>query len=199
MITQHAGHFGAIWELTDMASGLVIDLGGTGRPLPQASIVVDLNKPDSPARWIKADLNDPECSAEFSDKQFDWVWCNHTLEDICDPIGLLRVITRIGKRAMIGTPHWTYEVGVRLDDPARWEAISGFPHHRWLVGINKHTGVYEFMAKLCWFVKSEYEFTQPNLNIEWDGGDFEFAEISNIYPGNSRKSELISWLEERWL
>ena len=198
MITQLAGHTGAIWDLTDKVSGSAIDLGGTGRPLPQAGIVVDLDRPDSSARWIKADLNDPEWSAEFSDGQFDWVWCNHTLEDIRDPIGLLRVITRIGKRALIGTPHWTYECGVR-NDRSDWEAISGFPHHRWLVGINKDTGVYEFMAKQCWFVKSDYEYTIPNLNVEWDGGDFSFQEITNLYPGHMKKSELLAWLEGRWL
>lgn len=214
MITQLAGHSGAMWEIVgekerELGNALVIDLGGGQGGWGRADWLVDLKSYDKregvhgPERftrdtWIQADLNDYEWADRFPDKQFDLVFCNHTLEDIRDPIGLLKVITRIGKRALIGTPHWSFEVGVRWERDD-WEAISGFPHHRWLVGINKRTGAYEFMAKLCWFVKSDYEVTQPNFNIEWDGGDFEFADISYWYPGNSKKAELVAWLEDRWL
>lgn len=198
MITQLPGHAGAIWECANKPSGLVIDLGGGDRPLPQTSVVVDLRKPDCGAEWIQADLCDWDWSKHFPDKHFDWAWCNHTLEDIRDPIGLLRAIVRISRQAVIGTPHWTYECGIRAERDD-WEAISGWPHHRWLVGINARTGAYEFQAKQCWFVKSDYQESQPNLNIEWDGGEFQFAEISNEYPGQMKRSELIRWLEDRWL
>ncbi len=213
MIKLYPTHKGAIWEVVSQMvfpdSDLIIDLGGGIATLGRANYIVDLKSYQErggargepcfdESTWIQADLNDPEWSERFPDKYFDLVWCNHTLEDIRDPIGLLRTITRIGKRSLIGAPHWTYETHI-VSHSKDWEMISGWPHHRWLVGINKATNVLEFMAKLNWLVAGETETEDYNLNIEWDGGDFQFAEITNIYPGNMIRTELIEWLRERWL
>ena len=200
MMRQMKGYSGAIWDIVEGMTPIqpAIDLGGDDRTLPFATHIVAYRQPQISATYISHDLCDWRWADQFSDKQFKFVFCNHTLEDVRDPIGVLRVATRIAEKGMFGTPHWSYEFGVRgeRDD---WEAISGFPHHRWFVGINSQTGVYEFMAKQCWFVKGEYEFPMPNLNIEWDGGDFEFREITNEYPKRMLRADLVSWLEERWM
>lgn len=53
--------------------------------------------------WIQRDI----CSHEvfpFRDKQFDFVICSHTLEDIRDPIWVCQEMNRMGKRGYIETP-----------------------------------------------------------------------------------------------
>ena len=144
------------------------------------------------------DINDLEWSKRYADKFFDGIWSNHTLEDIRDPIGVLREAKRIAKRGMFGTPHWTCELTV-MDNRDDWEHICGWPHHKWLVGINKSTGAYEFFPKLSWVVADNaYEKSQQNLNIEWDGEDFVFQDIHMAYPGTSKRVDLVRWLDDRW-
>lgn len=200
MINLLSGDSGYIWDWLSQqqVEQPVIDLGGGQRTYDKASVVVDLLKPDGDAQWVQADLCDTDWALMFKDKAFGFVLCNHTLEDIRDPIGVLKMATKIARRGAFGTPHWTYEAGIR-GEREDWEKVSGYPHHRWLVGVNRETGAYEFMAKQCWFVQGEYEYSTPNLNLEWDGGEFPYAEITNLYPGRMKRDDLLRWLEGRWL
>lgn len=97
---------------------LVLDIGGWTRPLARADYVLDYNSyetrgkmgyiGDGPERfnkdtWIVHDI----CSHKpfpFKDKQFDFVFCSHTLEDVKDPMWVCSEIIRIGKRGYIETP-----------------------------------------------------------------------------------------------
>lgn len=136
-------------------SDLVLDIGGWGQPFNRANYVIDImpyetrgifgyRGGDEPyfkkETWIQRDI----CSREpfpFRDKQFDFVICSHTLEDIRDPIWVCQEMNRIGKRGYIETPSRLTESSYGVESPKE----SGYWHHRWLIEAENNELV--FMAK----------------------------------------------------
>lgn len=193
------GEAGAIQRFWDRMSGSVLDLGGGQQPIPMATAIVDfVTRPQTNAELIWGDLCDEELYRSLSGRMFDWVYCNHVLEDLYDPFIVLRNIQKIAKHALIGVPHWTREVTVQ-GDRADWEHICGWPHHFWLVGINRQTKVLEFFPKQCWLVYGERPYVTPNINLEWSGGELPYQNIYHEYLGHMKRNDLITWLENRWL
>jgi hypothetical protein len=125
---------------------LVLDVGGGANPLPRADWVIDIlayedrglygDSPD-PARerfssdtWVCRDI----CAREpwpFADKQFDFVVCSHTLEDVRDPIAVCDELTRVGKAGYIEVPSRLEEQSYGFQGP--W---AGWGHHRWLIDVD---------------------------------------------------------------
>ena len=199
MITLLDSEVGAIRKYSDRLSGKIIDLGGGATTFENATTVVDLNECErQDVRLVRGDLCAPNTYAQFQDKEFDGAWCNHTLEDLYDPFIVLRQIQRIAKRGLIGVPHWTREITVQ-DVRSDWEHICGWPHHFWLVGINRETGVLEFYPKQSWLVYGERPWTTANINLEWDGGELPYKNIYHEYNDLMRRDRLVAWLESRWL
>jgi len=139
---------------------LVLDVGGGARPLSRANYILDFmpwsfgahnnngfllndvwpNPYFSEDSWIQQDI----CAREkwpFNDKQFDFVLCRHTLEDIRDPIWVCQEIMRVGKAGYIETPSRLYE---SLPGIERGR-YCGYSHHHWLCEITDE-GI-EFMFK----------------------------------------------------
>ena len=131
---------------------LVLDVGGWACPFNRADYILDAEPfetrgfyakhPSSgmpafqgpkeerftQATWIQRDI----CSQEpwpFHDKQFDWCICSHVLEDIRDPLGVCREMSRVAKRGYIETPSRMWETCRGCED----ESIAGLAHHRWLI------------------------------------------------------------------
>lgn len=199
MITLLSGEVGAIWNFQDRLSGRVIDLGGGMEAVGAAEVVVDITYVPEGKRLVKGNLCDPKVYQQFSDKEFDWVWCNHTLEDLYDPFIVLENMQRIAKHGLIGTPHWTREITTQ-SNREDWERVSGWPHHFWYIGINRSDGYLEFFPKLAWAgVAGDREYVTANLNFEWDGGDLPYRNCHLEYHGNSLRAELVMWLEQRWM
>src|SRR5687767_7520530 len=79
--------------------------------------------------WVQRDI----CAREpwpFSDKQFDFVVCSHTLEDIRDPLWVCSELRRVARAGYI-------EVPSRLEEQT-WGVqgnFVGWTHHRWLIDV----------------------------------------------------------------
>jgi len=124
-------------------SDLVLDIGAWAQPFNRANYVLDFMPYETRGlfgsrggereyftkeTWICQDI----CSRQpfpFQDKQFDFVICSHTLEDVRDPIWICSEINRIGKRGYIETPSRLTESSFGVESKKR----SGYWHHRWLV------------------------------------------------------------------
>lgn len=126
----------------------VLDVGGWAAPLNRADWVLDLMPYETrgvlppgsfgpgPERfsketWVQMDM----CSRDpwpFEDDEFDFVFCVQTLEDVRDPIGVCREISRVGKRGYIEVPSILDELtwGVPTASGGPW---CGHMHHRWLI------------------------------------------------------------------
>lgn len=121
---------------------VVLDIGGWGRPLTRADWVLDLEPYETrgvlgrdgplPERfssdtWVQRDICDRE-PYPFEAKQFDFVVCSHTLEDVRDPIFVCHEMMRIAKAGYIEVPSRLEEQSYGFQGP--W---AGWSHHRWLI------------------------------------------------------------------
>lgn len=124
---------------------VVLDVGGWGAPLHRADHVLDVRPhatrgalgysygsgPErfNEDRWHIADI----CARDpwpFEDKQFDFATCVLTLEDIRDPIGVCRELSRVAKAGYVEVP----TVEAELIYNVEWQGpFLGHEHHRWLI------------------------------------------------------------------
>ena len=90
--------------------------------------------------WVQWDL----CSHEpwpFKDKQFDFVLCKQTLEDLRDPMWVCEEMMRVGKSGFIEVPSRIVESTPGIER----SRYCGYSHHHWLCEITD--GGIEFLFK----------------------------------------------------
>ena len=197
-----------LWEWVeeqDWLDGNIIDLGGGQTPIGVANTVVDVKRPPGwRANYIDADLNNINWMDEgHFDEKFDVAWCNHLIEDIRWPGPLLCDIHRITNKLILGTPHFTRELETVWHDKPGWESTqAGFPHHKWLIGINRETGLLEAYAKMSWIVRDDsFPNVRRNLNMIFEGDalrDLIITDITRLYPNQMLRADLAKWLMDRW-
>jgi hypothetical protein len=128
----------------------VIDVGGGAQVFPRANAVIDLvpytereyseaikDRAESFSQddWYVGDICSSEVWKNFSDKEFDFVVCSHTLEDVRDPIFVCEQLIRVAKAGYIEVPSRFREcLKTGADEP-----ISGWEHHRWVIDIDGGT------------------------------------------------------------
>ena len=87
------------------------------------------------------DINMASSFAGFRDKQFDFVSCTHTLEDIRDPLVSLSAMQRIAKAGFIAVPNRHTELSnLQMFSPFGSPSSVGghhlgFAHHRWIFHV----------------------------------------------------------------
>jgi Methyltransferase domain len=134
---------------------LVLDVGGGARPFPRADWVIDalpyagrgqLGSDGDRAgerfradTWVQRDVCE-RAPWPFSDRQFDFVVCSHTLEDVRDPVWVCAELQRVSAAGYIEVPALREELTYGIQGP--W---VGWGHHRWLVIVD--TDRIEFVFK----------------------------------------------------
>jgi len=144
-----------VLDLPDDA--LVLDVGGWAKPLPRADWVLDLlpyetrglygeesSEPErfSAATWVQRDICDRD-PWPFADDQFDFAVCSHTLEDVRDPVGACRELSRVAKAGYVEVPAPVEELtwGVH----GEW---VGWTHHHWICELHEDELVFTFKPHL---------------------------------------------------
>ena len=134
--------------------GLLLDVGGWAKPLARADWVIDLEPYETrglygrdgegPERfgadtWVRRDLCD-RTPWPFTDGQFDFAVCSHTLEDLRDPVWVCSELERVARAGYVEVPALVEELtwGVQ----GEW---VGWTHHRWL--CEPEAGGLAFVAK----------------------------------------------------
>jgi SAM-dependent methyltransferase len=156
-----------------------LDVGGWYLPLNAATHVLDILPYATRGRPLDPE-NAPRFSAEtwflhdacvppwpFPDKFFDFSFCSHLLEDVRDPLAVVRELTRVAKAGYVETPSREREIFAK----GRWAALAarcgrppevGFYHHRWFVEAQATHLV--FTAKTCELERDPaYYLTRSNL------------------------------------
>jgi hypothetical protein len=126
---------------------VVLDVGAWGAPLHRADHVLDIRPYETrgvlgsfgpgPERftkdtWHLADICD-RTPWPFEDDQFDFVVCVTTLEDIRDPIGVCRELSRIAKAGYVEVPTVEAELIYNVEGQG---AFLGHEHHRWFCDLD---------------------------------------------------------------
>lgn len=141
----------------DKPSLKVLDVGAAADPWLGDLITdaLDFFRVDRGSLGIRShvgDINKSSSFENFADKQFDFVSCTHTLEDVRDPEVAIREMQRIGKAGFISVPNRHTELSnLRKYRPfgkpwARGGYHLGFAHHRWVFHLRK-PGKLEAVAK----------------------------------------------------
>lgn len=161
----------------------VLDIGGAEEVFPRANVVLDIvpyegRQPGmlrdeaehfTADSWFVTDICSPDIWSRFGDKEFDFVICSHTLEDIRDPISVCREMNRVAKRGYIECPS-------RLRECTREDATrraSGWPHHRWIVDFD--SGYLIFTDKGLW--AHEFNYAGPRRNLCLSDYRFQFIAV----------------------
>jgi ubiquinone/menaquinone biosynthesis C-methylase UbiE len=133
-------------EQSIKAEDKVLDVGSWWKPLNRANVVIDIlpyatrggggsigqrKEYFTPKTWIQFDI----CSGKwpFKDKEFDFIHCGQTLEDVKDPLFVCKEMMRVGKRGVITTPTIWIECQKGIDAYPESVFYRGFDKHRWLV------------------------------------------------------------------
>ena len=134
----------------------VLEIGPGLAPFPRANVSVDL-KDFGKVHTERMDLN--EMLLPYGDKEFDFVYARHVLEDMYNPFLLCLEMSRVAKAGYLETPSPLAEFcrGVDGGSPP-WR---GYNHHRYIVWPKN--GVLQFIGK---FPCIEYVGMKPAE--EWD-------------------------------
>lgn len=117
-------------EYEIQANELVLDVGGGHNPFYRANVVVDLLPDDDTQRGGALQVGHcffVEASGEnlpFTDKGFDYIWSNHTVEHSENPVKFCKELSRVGERGYLGSPSEIYEV--------LWQAHE---YHNWILNL----------------------------------------------------------------
>ncbi len=124
----------------------VLDVGGWWKPLNRANTVIDTLPYESRGAggnvgkgrehyskntWVEFDIC--KDTWPFKDKEFDFVHCGQTLEDVRDPIFVCKEMTRVAKRGVITTPTMWIECQKGIDAYPESVKYRGFDKHKWIV------------------------------------------------------------------
>ncbi len=135
-------------QLSAMPVGAkILDAGGWFNPCLAATHVVDLMPYESrrgrlnldplpgerfsKATWCQAEFLRPDLRLPFPDGHFDFSLCTQTIEDLTDPIPLLRELERVSRAGYVESPSRLAEQTTGVRD--RITNRAGHPHHHWIV------------------------------------------------------------------
>jgi hypothetical protein len=160
----------------------VIDIGGiagAGWTNDLADLIVDINAPLNNPKYLHMDICDStewhkmfdasRINSQTSGKdKFDYAICNHTLEDIYNPIITLQMLPSIAKAGMIGVPSIMTELSREVEGD--W---LGYHHHRWIFDQTEN-GELLLASKLNFLEKIIKNPFTMNVNVyqtsyDWSG------------------------------
>ena len=121
-------------EVARKCEGLksILDIGPGTNPFPPATQAVDHRDWDYGIKTRKMDFNQDQ----LPEIQYDFIYCRHVIEDLYNPVNLLKQIWSSTERGFIETPSPMHELhkGVDGDGPLR-----GYHHHKWIIWTEDDT------------------------------------------------------------
>lgn len=137
----------------------VLDVGGGEQPCMLATHVIDkLNYTSSGDQgvigkteecrfsadtWTVADICEPW---PYEDNEFDFTICSNVLEDVRDPIFVLKELSRVSRTGYIEYPRVGQETKEGVDE--HFPGWPGYAHHKWFVSKNIEIRMLIFLQKI---------------------------------------------------
>ena len=131
-------YWGPIQENLDYISSLVkdgdnvLEIGPGNKPFSKATEFCGWTNEEQSrlGKYKVADVSKE--MLPYKNKEFDFVYCRHVLEDLWNPINAIKEITRIAKRGYMETPSPLCEMtkGVDGGNNTPWR---GYAHHRYII------------------------------------------------------------------
>lgn len=154
----------------------ILDIGGAMKQRTDCEVdtLVDIIHPEaapySPSRllakrFVRVDLMRQKLP--FKDKEFDFCFCTHTLEDLPYPFLIMDEMSRVAKSGFVATPSMGMDITFSHFDLTDWATgarrVPGYSHHKWMFYVKK--GVIQVLPKNYGILySSDFHFTN------WTGG-----------------------------
>ena len=176
-------------------SDKILDIGGAMKQRTdcQVDTLLDIihpqNAPYGPTKllaknFIKVDLMREKLP--FKDKEFDFCFCTHTLEDLPYPFGVIEEMQRVAKRGYIATPAMGQDIIFSNINFTDWvtgaRRVPGHSHHKWLFFVKN--GVLQVLPKNYGVLySSNFHFTKwlgsPETEFYWEG-KIKYKEVKDL-------------------
>ena len=113
----------------------ILEIGPGPVPFPPATEFVDWQAwPELAGKTVHTlDLNQDRLP--FADKDFDFAYCRHTVEDLYNPVTLLREMSRVARAGYVETPSPVAECTRGVDGVRGGQQWRGYIHHRYLTWV----------------------------------------------------------------
>ena len=156
--------------------GRLLDVGGATNRIARADVVLDV----LPGADVQRDVCDRE-PWPFSDDEFDFAVCSHTLEDVRDPIWVCAELQRVARAGYI-------EVPSRLEEQS-WGVHGewvGWSHHRWLVDVGDDGVVFGHKSHAVHregnhFPRGFHATLTPERRVQWLWWEGSFSARERIF------------------
>lgn len=142
-----------VWEKLDKfcdenKATKVLEIGPGICPFPRSTHFVGFNEKLPNVTEVDID----EEKLPFEDKEFDFLYCRHTLEDIQNPRFALQEMIRVSKAGYIETPSPLVEISKGVDAHTMSDLFGGYLHHRYIVWSNIDKNEVHFLPKYGSFI-----------------------------------------------
>lgn len=107
----------------------ILEIGPGTVPFPLAKKFIGYN--EKVPNYINMDLDKEKIP--FKNKEFDFIYCRHVLEDIQKPDDALSEIIRVSKNFYIETPSPLVEITKGIDSRDYSDMYTGYIHHRFII------------------------------------------------------------------
>jgi len=133
---------GLLSRLGDVRELRVLDVGGGLNPW-LGDLVTDVLDIDARKGVVlhSGDINLASTWVNLGSKEFDFVNCTHTLEDIRDPGFVISQMNRVAKSGFVSVPNRHQE-----NSPVESRNYLGYGHHRWIFHLRQKS-ILEASAK----------------------------------------------------
>jgi len=126
----------------------VLDIGGSmfQHDLIKVDTLVDIILPEEgpygtsklkAKNFVRLDITKDKLP--FKDKEFDFVMCTQTVEDLYNPFLILDEMSRVSKRGLIISPSMGADMVFQKIDYTDWltgaRRMPGHAHHKWLLRV----------------------------------------------------------------
>lgn len=173
----------------------VLDIGGSMKqhPLIQVDTLVDIISPEkspygkdklSAKHFVRLDITKEKLP--FKDKEFDFVLCTHTLEDLHNPFLVISEMSRVGKRGYITTPSFGADIVYSHFNLTDWltggRRVPGWAHHKWLFSL-KRNNMQILPKNYPLLYTPEFQITgwygEPEFEYYWES-KIEYQEVKDL-------------------
>lgn len=173
----------------------VLDIGGSMKQHPILSVdtLVDIVRPEeSPYRkgilsarhFVRLDVTREKLP--FKNKEFDFVLCTHTLEDLSNPFLVINEMSRVAKRGFIITPSFGSELVFSHFNLTDWltgaRRVPGLAHHKWLFYLNKNV-MFIIPKNYPLLYTHEFRITkwrgEEEFEYDWEG-EIKYKELKDL-------------------
>lgn len=148
----------------------ILEIGPGTVPFSLATKFIGYN--EKIKSYVSVDID--EDKIPFENKELEFIYCRHTIEDIQNPTFALREIFRTTRSGYIETPSPLVEIIRGIDAQANSNTYGGYIHHRYIVWSDIKENTIYILPKYSCIIDNNFIFEQSDI--------IKYLNLINNYP-----------------